>query len=155
MNPSFVFRPIGVIVLGLVGMATMVACAAPATLTPNVPSPFALGGTSWQLRGLNTRGTPVPLVTKKTLTVQFGVDGTVHGDSGCNTFAGAYNTMGEILTISALTATERACVEPEAMAQEAVYLDALSKAQLYEQRGDELSITFNNGQGKLVFARAP
>lgn len=126
--------------------------ASNASGTPTVtPAPFNLAGTAWQLKTITVGNIASSPVSNTTLALWFGTDGKLRGNAGCNNFEGRYKTTGEIIEISKLVATLKACVEPGVMEQEQQYLAALAKAQLFQVRGDELAITYDNGSGTLVY----
>ena len=62
------------------------------------------------------------------LTADFAADGTISGNTGCNSFRGDYTLEGEKLRVGPLTATEVTCPTKEASEQEAGYLAALESA---------------------------
>ncbi len=128
-----------------VALILFTACAAP------TPSPFSLADTQWTLVSMTRDGVTKTPAAGRNVTLAFSRDGKVSGNSGCNSFGGNYETQGEVLKISALVSTLMACAENDAMEFEAAYVEALQNAQLYEKRGAELTITFANGNGKLVF----
>jgi heat shock protein HslJ/uncharacterized membrane protein len=79
------------------------------------------------------------------LTIEFGRDGQVGGNSGCNRYGGGFTLSGEGLTLGPLRATRMAC-PPEQMETEQRVLDLLQKvtrvtpgenAQLMLMAGDE------------------
>lgn len=103
-------------------------------------------------------GVMKPAPPGRNMTLRFSNDGKVSGRSVCNSYSGAYETQGEILKISALVATTMACadsttlqIDNTLMDYEGMYFAALERAQLFEKRADELTVTFADGKGKLVF----
>lgn len=126
--------------------------ASNASGTPTAtPNPFNLAGTAWQLQTITVGNIARSPVANTTLALWFGTDGKLRGSAGCNSFEGGYKTTGEIIEISKLVATLKACVEPGVMEQEQQYLAVLAKAQLFQLRGEELAITYDNGSGTLVY----
>lgn len=101
-----------------------------------------LSKTSWNVTGYNNgQQAVVSPITGTNLTMTFGDDGTISGNSGCNTFTGQYNLSGQNITISALASTLRACIEPEGVAeQETAFLTALGQAVEWFIQGDQLSL---------------
>lgn len=84
-----------------------------------------------------------------TLTADFGADGRLSGNGGCNGFSGAYTAQGTSLRITALTATEMACARPPgADEQEQGYFAALRSVRTFEQVGDTLTLL--DGQGRMA-----
>lgn len=121
------------------------ACAAP------TPAPPSLAGTNWKLQSIMQNGAIQTPAAGTKVTLDFGNDGRVSGDSGCNHYGGTYETQGEILTIRELVQTLRACADQNGMNFEGAYLAGLQNAQIYERSGSQLTITFANGNGKLLF----
>lgn len=121
----------------------LVACASP------TPNPFSLTDTQWRLVSVTENGATKTPPTGIIVTLHFARDKQVRGNAGCNSFSGTYETQGEILKITALASTLMACLETEKMEFEGVYLLALQNAQLFEKRGNALTITFANGNGRL------
>lgn len=120
-----------------------VACIA------QTPNPFALADTKWELVSITENGATKTPVPGATVTLNFARDNKVSGNAGCNSYNGAYEAQGEILKIGTLAVTAMACLENDKMEMEAAFLTALQDAQLFEKRGNELTLTFANGKGKL------
>lgn len=78
-------------------------------------------------------------------------DGQVGGFGGCNSFGGTYEVDGNNISIGQLTSTLRACADPQATEQEQRYLRALQSASHFELNGNQLVITYDNGEGFLIF----
>jgi heat shock protein HslJ len=113
-----------------------------------------LSGSSWEPTGYNNgKQAVVSVLTGTTLTAEFGKDGILSGNSGCNTYTGSYKVTGNQITIGPLASTMMACSDPEGvMEQEAQYLAALQSAATYQIEGsvlqlrtkdDALAATFN------------
>jgi heat shock protein HslJ len=106
-----------------------------------------LEGTAWQLApdaplGVALAGTGV--------TAGF-EDGTVSGNSGCNTYDGPYTLDGQDLTIGAdIASTQMACAPPQ-MAVEQAYLTRLAKVASFAIDGDELTLADDAGKTLLTF----
>jgi heat shock protein HslJ len=60
------------------------------------------------------------------VTMSFGQDGRVSGNSSCNTYSGKYTLTGEGLTIGQAVSTRKACL-PALMQQEATFLAILGR----------------------------
>ena len=87
------------------------------------------------------------------LTADFSADGTISGNTGCNSFRGDYTLDGEELRIGPLTATKDACPTEEASEQETGYLAALESAVRIEQAGPELTLLNPKGQMAVTLTR--
>ena len=55
------------------------------------------------------------VVVDTELTADFSADGTISGNTGCNSFRGDYTLEGEKLRVGPLTATKDACPTTEAL----------------------------------------
>jgi heat shock protein HslJ len=79
--------------------------------------------------------------------IQFGSEGKVAGNSGCNRFAGGYETAEDgSIKIGPLAVTRMACPE---MGEEAKFLAALDATRRYERDGTRLSLRGEDG-GVLI-----
>jgi heat shock protein HslJ len=92
-----------------------------------------LPGTSWNLVEI---GGSVPAGDVKE-TLDFGTDGSVHGNAGCNTFNGTVTIDGSTIGFGPLATTQMACPEP-AMSVEAAYLAGLAAATTWRIDGSQL-----------------
>ncbi len=75
--------------------------------------------------------------------IQFGSDGKVSGNGGCNQFSGTYSTDGENITFSPLIATRKACVD---MSGETAFFQILDKTQKYSAQHLVLVLKAADGQ---------
>jgi heat shock protein HslJ len=115
-----------------------------------------LGGTSWIVTGYNNgRGGVVSVLLGTELTADFGADGQLTGNAGCNSYNAAYSTTGDSITIGAAASTRMFCGEPEGvMDQEAQYLAALSTASTFVISGNGLELRTSDGALAASFAKA-
>ena len=106
-----------------------------------------LSGTSWEVIAYNNgKQAVISVLAGTTLTAEFGSDGTLSGNSGCNTYNGSYKVDGKQITIGPLASTRMACGEPEGvMEQEAQYLAALQTAVTYQIEGNGLELRTKDG----------
>ncbi len=107
----------------------------------------ALQGTSWDVIGYNNGKQAVTSVLAgTTLTAEFGKDGTLSGNGGCNTYSGPYQVNGNQITIGPLISTMMACGDPAGvMDQETQYLAALQSAATYQMDGTALELRTKDG----------
>ena len=119
--------------------------AAPATGLP---------GTQWDLRYLvdGARQSKSSLLANTQITLIFGADGQLSGNSGCNQYNGSYQVNGNQITVGPLVSTMMACPQ-ETMQQESTYLIALQSATSFDQSAQQLIITHPAGQ--LEYAPLP
>jgi heat shock protein HslJ len=110
-----------------------------------------LAGTNWNVQAYNDGyGNKSSVVPGSQLTLNFGTDGTVSGDTGCNTFSGSYTVSGPAITFGAMATTLRACTDPSLSAQEQAYLAALAKTTGYQISGDQLALNDANGYRQVA-----
>jgi len=115
-------------------------------------TPAGLPGTSWQVVNYNNgKQAVVGLLTGTEISLNFGADGQVSGNSGCNTYSGGYQASGNALKVGPLASTMMACESPAGvMDQEQQYLAALQNAATYEIAGDTLTIRDASGAMQVV-----
>ncbi len=78
--------------------------------------------------------------------VQFKMDNTVNGFSGCNNFFGNYQMEGKAITIGPLASTRKMCRDK--MAAERTFLNALQSVNTFEFDGKVLTLL--NGSGTVL-----
>jgi len=104
-----------------------------------------LAGTSWEVIGYNNGKQAVTSVLAgTTLTAEFGKDGSLTGNSGCNTYKGTYTVTGNQIKIGPLATTRMACPQ-EIMDQETLYLAALQSAATYRIEGTGMELRTKDG----------
>ena len=109
-------------------------------------------GTRWALvTYLNAAGETVNVLENSEVTAEFGPDGRVTGNAGCNNYFAGYTVDGNNLTISQAGSTMMACEPTEIMDQEAGFLAALQSAATYSIAGDRLEIANADGETALTF----
>lgn len=124
------------------------ACAADPYREPP-PAPISeLAGTQWTVASIDGRDT----VRDETLTADFGVDGRVNGDSGCNHFSGPFIQSGSTVRFGELLSTRRACTEASRQRQEDRMLDILRGTTTARIVRDELRL--RGADGTITFVRA-
>lgn len=95
-----------------------------------------LDGTSWELIAYR-KTRPIPGTT---ITAAF-EDGKVSGSAGCNSYSGAYQISGDVITIDKLAITLMACMEPEGvMVQEMMFMEFLREAKTFRLLDNQLQI---------------
>jgi heat shock protein HslJ len=114
-----------------------------------------LPGTSWEATGVNNGKQAVTgMLAGTTLTADFGKDGNLSGNAGCNTYSGAYKVNGDQITIGPLASTMMACEEPAGvMEQETQYLAALQSAATYQIEGNVLQLRTKEDALAAIFNR--
>jgi heat shock protein HslJ len=99
----------------------------------------------------NGKQAVVGLIAYSNVTLDFSAQGQVSGNSGCNTYSGAYKTNGDQLKVGQLASTRMFCDKPAGvMDQEQQYLAALQNAATYEITGSTLTIRDAGGAMQVV-----
>ncbi len=113
----------------------------------------SLIGPEWRVVGVNNgRGGLASVLPDVPLTVTFGEDGRVTGNSGCNLFQGGYTLTGSSLSVGELISTRRACISDALNAQEQQFLTALRAAATYGLEGEDMTLRDAAGAMQLVLA---
>jgi len=117
-------------------------------------APAGLPGTSWEVISYNNgREAVVSLLIGTDISLNFGTDGQVSGNAGCNTYSGGYQTGGKELKVGILAGTRMFCVKPAGvMDQEKQYLAALQSAATFEIAGNTLTIRDASGAMQVLAA---
>jgi len=111
-----------------------------------------LGGTSWTVINYNNGSQAVVgMITGSEVTLNFGADGNVNGNAGCNRYSGAYQAENQTLKVGQLATTMMMCASPAGvMEQETKYLAALQKAATYSVDGNMLTIRDASGATQVI-----
>jgi heat shock protein HslJ len=96
---------------------------------------------AWEPRLID--GQPVPPDAGLSLTI--GVEGQVTGNTGCNRISGTADLDAGAIALGGLAVTERACLEPERMKREAIWLKALGEARGFIVSPEGLWLTREDG----------
>jgi heat shock protein HslJ len=106
-----------------------------------------LAGTNWEVVGYNDgRQAVVTVLSGTTITANFGTDGNLTGNAGCNDYNGSYTVNGDQITIGPLASMRKLCNDPEGvMDQEVQYLAALGTAATYRIDGNSLELRTKDG----------
>lgn len=125
----------------------LAACASspPAASSPPVPD---LAGTHWTVSRIDGRDT----LANTELTVEFGVDGRIAGDSGCNVYSGPFVQTGDSVNVGELLSTRRACEQINRQQQEDRMLAVLRSATRVEVEPNALQL--HGRDGTLTIERA-
>jgi heat shock protein HslJ len=84
--------------------------------------------------------------------IDFGEDGELTGNVGCNSFGGDYEVKGNQIIFGSIISTLMACEEPIG-SQEAAVLKTFTGTASYTLSGDTLTITSEDGTTSIVLAR--
>ncbi|WDG30251.1 META domain-containing protein [Streptomyces sp. CA-278952] len=112
--------------------------------------PAELVGTRWAvttlLSGETATTVPADLPKEKAPHLTLSEDGTVQGDSGCNSFRGQATVKGSTITFGPMAGTRKMCPEAEMETERAV-LAALNGKATYTIKGKALTLTAADGKG--------
>lgn len=112
----------------------------------------ALAGSQWGLVSLTAE---TPAIPGSGVTLEFGDDGRVSGSAGCNRFGGGYTVDGEAISFSQLFSTRMFCPQDGIMDQEIAFLNALEAASSFAIEGNQLIITYGDGQQLVFIQQSP
>ncbi|HJS19970.1 MAG TPA: META domain-containing protein [Anaerolineales bacterium] len=119
-------------------------------LTACAPQENSLTG-SWELIAYGPQGSATPAVTDSEAGLTFSEDGTMTGNSGCNSLGGTYEVEGDQITFSTITSTLMACDEARVEQEGAVHT-VLNSTATYSVEASTLTLT--NDDVVLVFTFA-
>ncbi len=116
-----------------------------------------LAGTSWEVTFYNNgKEAVVSLIIGTTITADFGEDGQLTGNAGCNSYFAPFETDDNNITIGLAGMTEMFCGEPEGvMEQEQLYIAALGMADVYRIEADRMEMRTSDGALVAKFNRVP
>lgn len=125
--------------------ALLAGCTSSPVAREPVPD---LSGTRWTVVAVDGS---TPQRGNEPLSVEFGVDGRISGNGGCNSFSGPYIRDDETLRVGELLSTRRACAEAARQRQESRILAILEgETSLRRERSDRISL--RKDAGSLLLA---
>jgi len=120
---------------------------------PDIP----ITGPPWTLEGYfdNQTGVFSPAIPGAIIWIKFEDDGTLAGETGCNTFSASYQKQGNQIIISNITSTRLSCNTPEGIMQmEANFLQNLkASVKIAIDQDGKLILYDNVDQELLIFFR--
>ena len=137
------------------GASLILMSADGATLLTYSPGLTSLAGTSWRATGINNgKEAVVSTAGTENVTAVFGSDGQLSGSGGCNSYTATYTvTEPDELTIGAIAATAKACLEESVTQIEQDYFAALPNVTTYEIEADRLTLRDASGAAQVTYAR--
>ena len=122
-----------------------------------LPPANSLSGTRWDVVNYNNgRDAVISLIGGTSINMNFGADGQVTGNSGCNSYFAFYQVNGNAIHIGQPGVTSQFCAEPDGvMDQEFEFLAALQSAATFTINGDTLEMRTAGDQIAIVASRAP
>jgi len=114
-----------------------------------------LPGSSWVVTGYNNgKQAVVSVALDSTMTIDFGTDGTVSGNSGVNTYNGPFTAEAKTIKMGPFATTKMAGPE-ELMAQETAFLTAMENGTTWSVSRDKLEIRDGGGALQVSAVAAP
>ena len=120
-----------------------------ATCTINAPSSIV---GSWELVSYGSPSSQTPAAPDVDTSIEFGSDGTLAGNLGCNGFGGDYKVDGDGIVFGQIASTLMFCEGPVGE-QEATTLAVFTESATFVVEGDTLTITSADGDSVIVLAR--
>jgi heat shock protein HslJ len=116
----------------------------------------SLAGSSWTATGVNNgKGAVATSTITSTVTADFGTDGTISGNSGCNTYNGKYEVSGsDHISITGVATTRKACAE-DPTTLESQYLAALAATTNFTLSGTTLKLLDSSGSTQVTYGLNP
>ncbi len=145
------FRQLSLILIFLLSACTLQTTVPTQEMATSTTQSDLLAGTSWALVSYGNQGSEIPIVTDSQVTLQFGEQGGVSGNAGCNSFGGTYQATSVTLQFSQIISTLMACMSENVMQQEHDFLGALNHAASYEISNGNLQIKDADNQYFLNF----
>ena len=131
------------ILIGVLSLLVLAACTA--------GSSESING-RWQLISHGSPSSQTPAAADVDAFIEFGEDGQLSGNVGCNGFGGDYEVKGDAITFGSIIATEMFCEGPVGE-QEATTFAVLSESATFVQDGETLTITSADGNSVIVLGR--
>ena len=133
-------------------VALLVASGLVMSACASQPTPANLPGTSWKLVSYGPAGNQTPAASGIDTNLDFGKDGTVNGNLGCNSFSGNYRVTNGNITFSMMVSTMMACVGLQ-MAQEDIGLRIMNGTLRYTVADNKLTIYAATGDNAVTFSK--
>jgi len=114
--------------------------------------PTSLPGTSWKVVSYGPAGSQTPAAPGVDTNLDFGKDGTVNGNLGCNSFSGKYQVTNGNIIFSMMISTMMACLGP-GFTQEGICLKIMNGTVRYTVAGNKLTLYAASGDNTITFSR--
>ena len=140
-------KKITMISLTLLGVSGLILSACASQVTP-----ASLPGTSWKLVSYGPAGNQIPAAPGVDTNLDFGTDGTVNGNLGCNSFSGNYQVTNGNIVFTMMISTMMACPGP-GFTQEGIALKIMNGTVRYTVSGNKLTLYASSGDTAITFSR--
>jgi heat shock protein HslJ len=106
---------------------------------------------SYSVTGVNNGSDAVvSSAATENASVTFAADGTVSGNTGCNSFSGSYEVDGSTITIDGEVAATMMACEGDAQELEMQFLAALANSTTWERSGAQVTLRDGTGAAQLT-----
>ena len=110
---------------------------------------------AWKVTGLYGNNAISSAIAGTELTATFGDDGKLAGSGGCNGYSSTYDAEEGTISIDAVAATKKLCMEPVGvMEQESAFFAALGDATKYNLNGEMAELLNDSAQKLVTLVRA-
>ena len=131
------------LVIGLLVLFVLAACAGGASASING---------QWKLVSYGSAASQTPAAPDVETSIEFGSDGKLTGNVGCNGFGGDFKVDGDTITFGSVMSTMMFCEGPVGD-QEMGTITVLQASAKFALDGDNLTITSADGNSVIVLAR--
>jgi len=111
-----------------------------------------LNGTSWKLVSYGPVEKQIQAAAGIQTNLNFGTDGMVNGNMGCNSFGGNFELKNGKLVFSQMISTLMACQDPQ-MAQEQAALKVMNGTVSFKAEGNTLTIYDASGANTITLSK--
>lgn len=111
-----------------------------------------LQGSSWKLVSYGSSQAQTAAAAGIETHLDFGADGRISGNMGCNSFGGNYELKNGQIIVSQMISTMMACLGPQ-MDQETATLQVLHGSVSYQLDNNRLTIQSADGTKMIILSR--
>jgi len=106
---------------------------------------------TWKLIAYGPASNPAPAAADVDTSIEFGSDGKVNGNVGCNQFNGEYQVKDDKITFGPIASTRKFC-EGSVGEQETATLALFTESATIMIEGDTMTLTSADGSSVVVLA---
>ena len=138
--------------ISMISLTLLVASGLILSACASQTAPLSLPGTSWKLVSYGPAGNQTPAAPGVASNLDFGTDGTVNGNLGCNSFAGNYQGKDGNIVFTRMISTMMACPGP-GFIQEGLALKIMNGTIRYTVAGNQMTLYAASGGNAITFSR--
>jgi len=109
-------------------------------------------GTSWKLVSYGPAGSQIPAASGVDTNLDFGKDGTVNGNLGCNSFSGNYQVTNGNIVFTMMISTMMACPGP-GFTQEGIGLKIMNGTVRFTIAANKLTLYAATDDNAITFSK--